>query len=86
MPRRDPLVYRGPVVDLDLRGAPMREALILLADAAGLNLVVGEGVEGRITVRLRRVRAGRAMHALAAAHRVQLEIEGNLVVATAAPP
>ncbi|MCB9592232.1 MAG: hypothetical protein H6719_05830 [Sandaracinaceae bacterium] len=78
---RLPYAGRGPRVDVRLERAPLSNALRLLADAANLSIVIGEGVEAEVSVDLRQVRPLEAMHALADAHHVDIAIVGRTVVA-----
>ncbi|HJL17486.1 MAG TPA: hypothetical protein RMH99_17585 [Sandaracinaceae bacterium LLY-WYZ-13_1] len=71
----------GPAVDVRFERAPLAEALWLLADAADVGLVVGEGVDAPVTADLRRVRPLAAMRALAEAHGVELARRGRIVIA-----
>jgi hypothetical protein len=71
----------GPRIDVRFEQAPLSSALRLLAEAASLGIVIGEGLDDRISVDLRRVRPIEAMHAIARAHRVELELVGGTVVA-----
>ncbi len=72
---------RGPRIDVRLERARLVSALRLLAEAAGLSIVIGEGLDQEITVDLRRVRPLEAMRALAAAYGVELAFVGRTVVA-----
>lgn len=76
---------QGPRVDVQLEGAPLASALRLLAEAADLGIVIGEGFEEPVSVSLRAVRPLEAMEALAAAHGVELSRVGRTVVARRAP-
>lgn len=85
-PARDARAARAPIprgrpIDVRLSGAPLASALALLAEAAGLGLVVGEGVEGTVSVDLRNVRPLDAMRAIAEAHGVELTFVGRTVIA-----
>jgi hypothetical protein len=71
----------GRPVDVRLERAPLSSALRLLAEAADLGIVIGEGLEAPVTVDLRRVRPVEAMRALAVAHDVELSVVGRTVVA-----
>lgn len=75
------LERRGPRIDVSLERARLSNALRLLADAADLGIVIGEGLDSEITVDLRRVRPVEAMRALAQAYDVDLEVIGRTIVA-----
>lgn len=70
---------------MQLEDAPLASALRLLAEAAGVGVVVGEGIEEPVSVSLRGVRPLEAMEALAAAHGVELARVGRTVIARRAP-
>ena len=71
----------GRRIDVRFEQAPLSSALRVLAEAAELGIVIGEGLDDRISLDLRRVRPVEAMHALARAHGVELELVGGTVVA-----
>ncbi len=81
---RRPPARRARPIDVRLHGAPLASALALLADAANVGLVIGEGVSGTVSVDLRRVRPLEAMRALAEAHGVELTYVGRTIVARGA--
>lgn len=79
----DPLA-RGPRglghrVDLDLSRAPVAEAFRLLAEAANVNVVLGEGIAGEVTLRLRHVTVRDAIRAVAATQDLQAEWRGDIL-------
>lgn len=81
-----PVVRRaGRPVDVRLERAPLSSALRLLAEAADLGIVIGEGLETPVTVELRGVHPVEAMRALAAAHGVALSRIGRTFVARRSP-
>jgi len=79
-PPAAPLVRRGPRLDLRLERAPLSNALRLLADAADLGIVIGEGVDREVSCDLRRVRPVEAMQALAEAHDIELRVIGRTTI------
>ena len=68
-------------MDVSLHGAPLGSALRLLAEAADMGIVLGEGLTAPVDVELRRVRPMDAMLALARAHHVELTVRGRTVIA-----
>lgn len=78
------VVRRGSRIDVELSGAPLREAMRLLAEAAGMHLVIGADVEGTVEVTLRDVRPLDAIDAIARAHGVRFEVSGQTVIVHAA--
>jgi hypothetical protein len=77
------IVRRGSLVDVRFAEAEVREAMRLLAEAAGLDVVVEEDVRGTVTLDLRDVRPFDAMEAIAAAHGARVELQGRLAVVRA---
>lgn len=78
------VVRRGSLVDVEFAGAPLREAMRLLAEAAGMDLVIGVGLDGVVDVTLRDVRPLDAMGAIAEAHGARVEVSGRTVIVHAA--
>ncbi len=68
-------------IDVSFERAPLPDALRMLADAAGVGLVIGEGVTGDVSLTLRGVQPLEAMRALAEAHGVSLTFVGRSVIA-----
>jgi type IV pilus assembly protein PilQ len=75
--------HRGRTVDLDLVNADIRDVLRLLADTANINLVVGDSVTGKVTMKLRRVAWDAAACTIAATHRLAMTVEDNILLVTA---
>jgi type II secretory pathway component HofQ len=80
---RDPL-SRGPWslghrVDLDLSRSPITEAFRFLADAAHVNVVLGDDIDGEVTLRLRRVTIRDALRAVAATQSLETEWRGDIL-------
>lgn len=73
---------RGAPIDLDVKGADVREVFRLLADVGRINLVIGEGVTGTVTLRLRRVAWDRIACTVAAMHGLRLTVDGSILLVT----
>lgn len=71
-------------VDLDLVRAPFEDAVRLLGDVGGFNVVVEEGSGGPVTVRLKQVDAFDALLALCEARGLEARTRRGIVVV--APP
>lgn len=69
----------GHRVDLELSRAPVAEAFRFLADAANVNVVLGDGVDGQVTLRLRHVTVRDAIRAVAATRDLRTEWRGNIL-------
>lgn len=90
-PRTRPWLHRSPLrsarrVDVDLHRAPLADALSLLAEAAGRSLICEPDLGASVSVRLRRVDPLRAMHALAEAHGVEVQVAHGVLIARPAQP
>lgn len=66
-------------ISLALADAELSHALGLLADQAGVNLVLTERVKGKVTVSLKEVRWADAMASLLHAHGLDAALEGNIL-------
>lgn len=75
------LVVRAPNrrISIELQDAPIASVLRLLADVARTNLVVGDGVSGRVTLRLRNVAWDRALLVLCETRGLHASWEGNIL-------
>jgi secretin/TonB-like protein len=84
-PAPDPGSLRGTggAVDLDVKDADVGDVCRLLADVGHVNLVVGDGVEGRVTVRMHHVRWDKALEAILAAKGYRAVQDGNIVTVLA---
>jgi serine/threonine protein kinase len=58
----------GDPVDLDLKDAPLHDALRMIGMAGGVNIVVPDGVRGKVTIRLKNVPWNNALEALLSSH------------------
>ncbi len=76
--------HRGKVVELDLANAELRDVLRLLTDTANLNLVVGEAVTGKVTLKLKGVPWDAAACTLASLHHLKLELTDSILLVTPA--
>ena len=77
--------YRGAPVDLDVRGADIRDVYRLLADVGRVNLVVADEVAGKVTLRLARVPWDQIACTIAALHRLQITVQDTILIVTRAP-
>jgi len=66
-------------ISVDLVDADIRNVLRLFADVADVNLVFGEEVTGRLTLRLKRVRWDRALSAILRTKGLEMHQEGNII-------
>lgn len=66
-------------LDLDLVRADLRNVLLLLAEVGGINLVFGEGVSGKVTLKLKRVHWEEAFEVILSAQGLEMERRGSIV-------
>lgn len=76
-------VYRGHRIDLDVKDADLQDVLRLLSDAGNVNLVVGDGVHGSLTMRLRSVPWDQVLCTVARLKRLRVTVDGNVVMVRA---
>jgi type II secretory pathway component HofQ len=74
---------RSHLVDVRFDDADLHNALRFLADEAGVSLVIGDGVSGRVDDRLERVDAYEALVTLARAHGATIERRDRVVIVRA---
>jgi type IV pilus assembly protein PilQ len=73
-------VYRGPALDLDVKGADVHDVYRLLSDVGRVNIVIADGVRAKVTLRLKRVAWQQVACTIAAVHRLQIIVDGNVLL------
>ncbi len=74
----DPEVFNKPVT-MDFQGISLRNAFRLLAEQAGLNIIVGNEVAGTTTLRLFQVPLGQVVDHLLKTNRLDRDLVGNVM-------
>lgn len=74
----DPEVFSKPVT-MDFQGISLRNAFRLLAEQAGINIIVGTEVTGATTMRLFQVPLGQVIDHLLKTHNLDRELVGNVM-------
>ncbi|MCA1960518.1 MAG: AMIN domain-containing protein [Desulfomonile sp.] len=74
----DPEVFSKPVT-MDFQGISLRNAFRLLAEQAGINIIVGNEVAGSTTMRLFQVPLGQVIDHLLKTHNLDRELVGNVM-------
>ena len=74
--------YHGAAIDLDVKDADLQEVMRLLADVGRVNIVGPDTVQGKVTLRLRRVPWDQVMCTIAAVHKLVVTVDGNVVLVT----
>jgi hypothetical protein len=73
----------GRPIDLDVKNADIAEVCRFLADTGGVNVVIGDGVGGTVTVRLKHVPWDTALEAILHAKGYRAERDGNIITVLA---
>jgi type II secretory pathway component HofQ len=78
--------YRGKAIDLDVKAADIHEVYRLLGDVGRVNIVIPDTIKARVTMRLKRVPWDQVACTVAAAHRLDISVNGNVLLVTARDP
>ena len=74
----DPEIFNKPVT-MDFQGISLRNAFRLLAEQAGINIIVGNEVTGTTTVRLFQIPLGQVIDTILNTHNLDREMMGNVM-------
>jgi type IV pilus assembly protein PilQ len=74
----DPEIFNKPVT-MDFQGISLRNAFRLLAEQAGINIIVGNEVTGTTTLRLFQVPLGQVVETILNTHNLDREMVGNVM-------
>ena len=74
--------HRGRPIDLDVKNADIHDVMRLLADVGGVNIVVADTVQGRVTLKLKRVAWDLVACTIASVHKLQVTARDNVVLVT----
>ncbi|CAN5321790.1 hypothetical protein BH09MYX1_BH09MYX1_50990 [soil metagenome] len=74
------LHYVGRPIDLDVKGADIHDVCRLLADVGKINIVVGDGVQGTVTLSMRHVPWDQVLDSVIQAKGLRMEREGNVIL------
>ncbi|MEJ2716779.1 MAG: AMIN domain-containing protein [Deltaproteobacteria bacterium] len=74
----DPEIFNKPVT-MDFQGISLRNAFRLLAEQAGLNIIVGNEVKGSTTMRLFQVPLGQVIDHILKTHNLARDLVGNVM-------
>jgi type II secretory pathway component HofQ len=78
--------WTGRPIDLDVKDADIRDVLRLLSDVGHANLVVADGVSGRVTIRMKHVPWDQALDVVARAKGLAIERDDGVTLVTPARP
>ena len=71
--------YTGRKISLDFVDADIRNILTLIAEVSGLNIVVGDDVRGRVTIRLLEVPWDQALEVILQSQSLGMVRVGNVI-------
>ncbi len=74
----DPEVFKKPIT-IDFQGISLKNAFRLLAEQAGVNIIVGSGVRGTTTHILDNVPMGQVLDTILETHNLDRELVGNVL-------
>jgi type II secretory pathway component HofQ len=77
--------HHGAAIDLDVKAADVHDVFRLLADVGHVNLVVGDNVTGKVTLKLKRVAWDTAACAVADLEHLAIDVDGNILLVTPKP-
>lgn len=77
--------HRGAPVDLDVKNADIHDVMRLLADVGNVNIVVADSVQGKVTLKLKRVAWDLVACTIASLHKLQVTAKDNIVLVTKPP-
>ena len=72
--------YHGAPIDLDVKDADIHDVYRLLADVGRVNIVVADTVQGKVTLRLKRVAWDLVACTIAAVHKLDVTVQDNVVL------
>ena len=74
--------HRGKTIDLDVKDADIHDVMRLLADVGDVNIVVADTVQGKVTLKLKRVAWDLVACTIASVHKLQITAKDNIVLVT----
>jgi type IV pilus assembly protein PilQ len=74
----DPEIFNKPIT-MDFQGISLKNAFRLLAEQAGINIIVGDEVTGTTTLRLFQVPLGQVVDTILNTHKLDREMVGNVM-------
>ena len=68
------------MIDLDVTNADIHDVMRLLADVGNINIVVADTVQGKVTLKLKRVSWDLAACTIASVHKLDVTTKDNIVL------
>lgn len=75
----DAFEYTGQKVSFDYQGIDIRNALLLIAEMSDMNIIMGEDVQGKLSMRLENVPWDQALDIILASQGLGKEVQGNVM-------
>jgi len=75
----DAFEYTGQKVSFDYQGIDIRNALRLIAEMSDMNIIMGEDVQGKLTMRLENVPWDQALDIILTSQGLGKEVQGNVM-------
>lgn len=72
--------YHGAPIDLDVKDADIHDVLRLLADVGNTNIVISDEVQGKVTLKLKRVAWDLAACTIAATQKLHVTVQDNVIL------
>ena len=72
--------YHGAPIDLDVKDADIHDVMRLLADVGNINIVVADNVQGKVTLRLKRVPWDQVACTIASLYKLDVTVHANVVL------
>ncbi|MDP8224696.1 MAG: type IV pilus secretin PilQ [Candidatus Lernaella stagnicola] len=71
--------YFGKKISMDFQDADIKSILRIISDVSGLNIVAGDDVQGKITIKLNNVPWDQALDIILRTKKLAIEREGNII-------
>jgi len=75
----DAIAYTGQRTSFDYQGIDIRNALLLIAEMSTMNIIMGEDVQGKLTMHLENVPWDQALDIILASQGLGKEVQGNVM-------
>ena len=72
--------FRGAALDLDVKNADIKDVYRLLADVGKVNLVMADTVNGKVTLRLKRVPWDQIACSIAALNKLRIVVQDSILM------
>ena len=72
--------YHGAPIDLDVKDADIHDVMRLLADVGNTNIVISDEVQGKVTLRLKRVAWDLVACTIAQTQKLYVTVEDNVIL------